>query len=425
MLLQEKPTATLQQRALQIGAGILVLLYLVNLLTPLRLHLDMLRYFAIKDCIELGCPPDSEAAKDYLPFGYTALLLLLSKLHILSSASLVIINIAYLTGTLLLAKKMLETGKWFFLFCILIMLNWTTIKFVLHPLSELQYMFFSMAALYYYHRFTQTEKFASLLIAVFFTILAIATRTVGVALAGAIVLGLIWHYRKQLGTFLNRNKLLVGVIIVIVLLVLVFSKQLGLNHYTGVMTKQYDEGMTLKDIIVGHFIEWGEISVNTSIARLYSMMPKSSADAIFLGFGILFAGIFIYALCSKKVVMPVIVRIYLVLYTILMFNWPFYDPRFWVPVTPLIIFVMMNLPFLKNRLVKPVAMIYLFVYAVLGLGSIGYMIYTSYNKEVFSRTQAAGAYRNEYETYFFGSPQSDTATRVDPFILSVIKRYDK
>ena len=68
------------------------LVYLVNCLTPLRLHVDMLRYFAIKDCVELGCPPDSAAAKDYLPWGYTGLLLFLSKLGILKSFVIVAIN---------------------------------------------------------------------------------------------------------------------------------------------------------------------------------------------------------------------------------------------------------------------------------------------------------------------------------------------
>ena len=44
----------------------LVVVYLVNCLTPLRLHVDMLRYFAIKDCIEFGCPADSVAASWHL-----------------------------------------------------------------------------------------------------------------------------------------------------------------------------------------------------------------------------------------------------------------------------------------------------------------------------------------------------------------------
>src|SRR4051812_22459970 len=86
---------------------ILAAVYLLNCFSPLRLHVDMLRYFAIKDCVELGCPPDSTAAKDYLPWGYTGLLLALSKIGLLKSFVLVLINCIYLGVSLYLIRKML------------------------------------------------------------------------------------------------------------------------------------------------------------------------------------------------------------------------------------------------------------------------------------------------------------------------------
>jgi hypothetical protein len=64
------------------------------------------------------------------------------------------------------------------------------------------------------------------------------------------------------------------------------------------------------------------------------------------------------------------------------------------------------------------------IYAGFGILSVGYITYTSLNKRIFSRTQANGAYRNEYETYFFGKPQSDTATHIDQAALHVIERYN-
>ena len=55
-----------------------------ELFHPSRLHYDMLRYFAIKDCIESKCPPGADP-NDYMPYGYTGFLLLLSRLGILKS----------------------------------------------------------------------------------------------------------------------------------------------------------------------------------------------------------------------------------------------------------------------------------------------------------------------------------------------------
>src|ERR1700743_15258 len=118
----------------------LVVVYLLNCSTHLRLHVDMLRYFAIKDCGELGFPPDSVAAKDYLPWGYTALLLALSKVGLLKSSVLVLINCLYLFGGLFFVKKLFGSSIPPVAPFILILVNWTMIKFVTHPLSEMQYL---------------------------------------------------------------------------------------------------------------------------------------------------------------------------------------------------------------------------------------------------------------------------------------------
>src|ERR1700676_4532646 len=131
-----------QARLLKWSISILGFLFFLNCFTPLRLHYDMLRYFAIKDCIESKCPPGADP-NDYLPYGYTALLLLLSKLGILRSFSIVFVNCLYLFGGLFFVRKIFSYIRSPFFLIFLVLLNWTIIKFVTHPLSELQYLFFS------------------------------------------------------------------------------------------------------------------------------------------------------------------------------------------------------------------------------------------------------------------------------------------
>ena len=143
--------------------AIIALLYLINCCTPLRLHVDMLRYFAIKDCIEIGCAPDSDAAKDYMPVGYTALLLVFSKLGILRSWTIVLLNCLYLFGGIWLVVKMFKGRIHPFVFAVLLLLNWTVIKFVTHPLSEMQYLFFSIASIYFFYRYAQERRLLFLL----------------------------------------------------------------------------------------------------------------------------------------------------------------------------------------------------------------------------------------------------------------------
>jgi hypothetical protein len=400
-------------------------IYLVNCLTPLRLCVDTIRYFGIKDCIEFGCDPNSDAAKDYMPYGYTMLLILLSKLGILRSFSIVLINCAYLFGSIFLIMKMagLTTRKW--TVAVLILLNWTIIKFVTHPLSEMQYLFFSIASLYFFRQFDASRKAGPLVLAFLAGILAFLTRSVGIALFAALIAGLLWIYRKQVIDILTKNKLLIGILVLLVIGVVIFSRLLGLNHYSGVMSNQFQKGLTRFSIIHWHFREWGEIGTNASIAKAAHYFPGHTGEVFFVGMGILLLVLFYYALFFRKNTVPDIAKIYLLFYTLLMFNWPFYDPRFWVPVLPLIIAVAVEaVAEMKNRVGKIVAILFLASYAAMGIGAVGYLTYTSLHKEAFARSQANGVYRNEYETRFYGHPLSDTARKIDPLAMNILNRYN-
>jgi hypothetical protein len=140
--------------------------------------------------------------------------------------------------------------------------------------------------------------------------------------------------------------------------------------------------------------------------------------------GILGFSGFVYICFIRKNSIPFIVKAYLFFYMILLFNWPFPDPRFWVPVIPLIASVISQTTFFNSRLAKIPAFLFFLMYSFLGLISIGYFTYTSFNKKVFSKTQAKGVYRNEYEVHFFGRPLSDTATYVDPNLVEFLNTYD-
>ncbi len=131
---------------------------------------------------------------------------------------------------------------------------------------------------------------------------------------------------------------------------------------------------------------------------------------------------FICSTLAQRLRVPPVVIIYLVLYSVIVFNWPYYDPRFWLPVLPFVISVILKSPMKK---LKPVKIFVFCVYFILGVSAMSYSLYTQFNKEIFARKQAKGIFRNEYETYFFGKTISDTATRVDEYVLDVLKRTGK
>jgi 4-amino-4-deoxy-L-arabinose transferase-like glycosyltransferase len=413
-----------QARLFKWSIYILGFVFFLNCFTPLRLHYDMLRYFAIKDCIESKCPPGADP-NDYMPYGYTALLLLLSKLGILKSFYIVFVNCLYLFGGLYFVRKIFNYIRAPYFLFFLVLLNWTIIKFVTHPLSELQYLFFSLASLYAFYLFVLHKNIWNLLLAFLLAGLAFLTRTVGIALVAALFAALIWEYRKLLLDLVRKNWVLVLAFLLSVAVLLIFSRQLGLNHYTGVMSKQFKEGLRFSDVISWHFSEWGEILLNTSKFKVVGYLPGSLGIWLFAIIGILGICGFVYICFIKKNSIPLIVKAYLFFYILLMFNWPFADPRFWVPVIPLIAAVVSQTSFSRNQVVKMFSVFFFLVYTVLGLVSLGYMTYTSFNKKEFSKTQAKGVYRNEYETHFFGRPLSDTATHTDPNLVDFLNKNDK
>jgi hypothetical protein len=403
---------------------ILSILFFINCFTPLRLHFDMIRYFAIKECIESKCPPGADT-HDYLPYGYTVLLLLLSKLGILRSFSIVFVNSLYLLGGIYFVRKIFYYIRSSYFLIFLVLMNWTIIKFTLHPLSELQYLFFSLFSLYEYSQFVKRKNIRNLLFAFLLAGLATLTRTIGITLIAALFLALAWEYRKRLVGILRKNKVLIVLFILCVMAVIIFSKQLGLNHYLGAITTQFNEGLHFSDILIWHFSEWGEIFLNTPKAKMIGLLPYPLGFWLFFILGIVGICGFIYICFIKKNKIPFIVKSYLFFYILLLFNWPFPDPRFWVPIIPLIAAVVSQQSFSNNRIIKWSSIICLVVYSAFGIIAMSYMTYTSINKKEFSKTQASGVFRNEYEVHFFGKTLSDTVTVVNQNLVDFLNKYDK
>src|SRR5690348_14784925 len=144
---------------LKLAMYAMALVYLVNCFTPLHMHFDSIRYYNLKDCMEHKCDPGSFAATDYLPYGYTTLLLIFSKLGILKSFSIILINCIYAFAGLYFIKKIFEQQVHPYLLVAVVLFNWVLIKFVTHPLSEMQYIFFSSASLFCFHLYRQKSSY--------------------------------------------------------------------------------------------------------------------------------------------------------------------------------------------------------------------------------------------------------------------------
>jgi hypothetical protein len=412
-------------RLLKFASIGLILLYLVNCLTPLRLHVDTIRYFGLKDCLESECPP-GRAENDYLPFGYTAFLFILSKFGILKSFTIVLMNCIYLFASLYMLKKIFKDSLNAWVLFFFVLLNWCVIKHVVAPLSEIQFTFFSIASLYAFRVYSLERKWWQLVLSIALCILCILTRTAGIALFMALMFSLVWLYWKQLKDFIRTHKLLVGIGIASLVAVVFFADELGLTYYTSFVTSgaQQDLGTFIITNLKYHFEEVGQLVLNIPSNKVYNYISPGIGQSIFILVGVAALLLCGYLIFIRKNTIPFVVKAYLAFYCVLIFNWPFYDPRFFVPVVPVLIAALLQVPFRWKQPLKILGILYLAFYAVMGIIGAGYNTYTSLDKKKMARTHANGVYRNEYETVMFGKPLSDTAQRIDPIILDILKRHN-
>lgn len=416
-----------QDRLFKLAALGMALVYLAGCFTPLHLHFDAIRYYAIKDCIELGCPPDSFAAKDFLPYGYTGLLIGLSKLGILSAFTVVLVNCLYLFASIYFLVRIFGKTISPFLFATIVLFHWLMLKFAAHPLSELQYIFFSSASLYFFHGYTRQKGILYLGIAFLFCLLTILTRTIGIALLPALFLGALWHHRERLKRIVQEHKGWLALGLVVLAGALYFSaRQLKILDYTKAMQGQYQDRSGVSVLLENlqmHFRELGEVLVNMSGSRLSGFLPETAGAFLFFLLGVGCLCWIVYVTLSKKAGIPAYIRLYLLFYALIIFTWPYYDPRFWAPLVPLFAAILLRTPF-RWPLLRSLAKLYLGCYLAAGALAAAYSLSIGFNKAEFARKHANGVYRNEYETHFFGKPLSDTAVKTDPKVVELLNKYD-
>lgn len=124
----------------------------------------------------------------------------------------------------------------------------------------------------------------------------------------------------------------------------------------------------------------------------------------------------------KKFPIPLHVRIYLISYILLIFNWPFYEARFWFPILPLtfaVILLSKPAPNFTFTYWKPFLNIY---YVIIGLLVLAYYTRLSYDKSYMARRHDAGLWKDEYHIHFFNEQPADSV--YNKRALYILNKYD-
>jgi hypothetical protein len=196
---------------------------------------------------------------------------------------------------------------------------------------------------------------------------------------------------------------------------LLLTKTAYWQFYTGV-AKKVNISALLLQILSDRLVEFGELFGNFPTSklspRLHFMVPWM---------GLLLLLLILLGLATKRSkVSPT--ELFLVCYMGILFVWPCYDARYWLPVLPLLIAYTV-LAVKSLRFPKVVTAIYCIAYATLGFGAIAYSSRITFAGSKFPEKYGDGNLRPTYCVALQSCPDGVDPNKVDAKALHLLREY--
>jgi hypothetical protein len=312
------------------------------------------------------------------------------------------------------------------LLAVILLLWWPVFRLANNPLSEFLFLALATGSIVVAMATAQAasvfRRAGGMAITAALALAAFKVRTVGVALAPAIV----WAFvsspeRLQLAVKRVRAHpalFAMGGLVLLAIAALVLSKS---QYVTGDLQTQFGRGMwpTLLKTWGYRLTEFGELTLNAPAGKMPTavqpIVPVIGAGAL-----IVFAWLFWR---RRRVLGPA--EVFALGVAGIMFIWPYKDARFWIPVFPILLglcaWVVIHTPSLRARPVVPATVIAVF----LGVGVVGEIYNTrisitpSQFPSRFSDDYLGPAYRAAWGV----RPANDTMP-VDSTALRLLREYE-
>ncbi len=311
--------------------------------------------------------PKSILNLDTLPNGYTYFLLVLKKLSLLNSSTIIFSNIAlYLLGLyplILLLKD--KNNK--YLFLLLCFCSWVVQKHLLYPLSEALYIFVANWSLYLFIVFQKKSELYKLILAILFVGLAFKVRTIGITLIPLLPLSILLNTDLMIKIRGLRPWIIITTTIGFIGTFGVFVKInfININRYLNDAKTQVETEVIATAInnLEIHLYELGQIAFNLSKSQLTGLLKIEQLSKLFfivVGIG---SFMLIMWLIFSGIKRKSLIHIYALLFILVIFAWPYSDPRFWVPVIPILLYLIVEI---NNDIFKTVIVTYTIIWVSIG-----------------------------------------------------------
>ena len=401
--------------------------YLLQVFSPLRLNTDAIAILSMGESAAHGGGFLDSGQKTVFPPGYPALLAVLLTLGLAHPWVIVGLNVVFLTVGLyavnsLLIREFFEDRAVVLIICSFFLLSYVVVKHFTIPLTDVPFFCLSMSCIADTSQTTNVHsnwRFAVLTgTAWLLAVASITVRSIGLALLPPLVFALLSS--PQFKLILERLSLRTKMIIVVIAV------------FVGAGTAYVFENTSYWRIFISdakianifilifqipsyRFRELGELFGNLPTTR---MPPKLLAVVPWMGL-LLFLLTF-FGLATKRRMSPT--EVFLVCYMGILFAWPYYDARFWLPVIPLLIAYSV-LAVKSLRIPKAAITIYCIIFATLGFGAIAYSTRITFAGGKFPDEYGTGSLRPTYCAAFQSCQDGGDPDKVDAKTLRLLLEY--
>ena len=393
-----------------------VLLYVLQVFTPLRLTTDGVAYLSLADLAATQGFPALAHTEFQFPKGYPAFVFVLMKVGIFSSASMVLVNlICFAVGVALSFRTLLALGFERFqavMACVLTVLSFAAVKHITQGMSD--FLFFALAATACWFMTLQSRlKWLAILPCV---ACALEVRFIGLALLFPLA-AMTWSSAKKRPVALARTGLVVAGLMI--------AGVWAGRHYVLKNFQILRLGGLAQFLgrnVIAHFQDFGEMMLN---------VPASKLPVWAYGVTLLVGIIAIVCFWTGIVVLwrrSPWCAAYMAGYCCLILPWPYTDPRFWLPAMP---FVLLTLYAGASAVLKAsfktalegvpklAVVAYCILFCGLGFAALGYSTWLTFSGPKFPDRYGDRLLRTTYLTGC-SAPGAD----VNLPALNLLRRYE-
>lgn len=409
---------------LGIAATLLAFAYLLQTASPLRLNTDSILLLSMSASAADGKGFLFHSGATRFPTGYPAIVALLDRMGLASSGSMILLNCAFVAATLIAyyifcrywldLPPRLSTGL-----CSVVMLSFVLVKHVTMPLGDVSFLgLFTIAVLLT----TRVQDAGGAIhwkwlgLALIVTAAAITVRTIGISLLPAFAWILMAPFLSRAGKSRSIRWSLIFSLLIAALICGFFITQTRYFAETKAVYFQRNPAAWLLKNLFWHVTELGEIGINIPAAKV----PALLLPAFLLG-GLLITGLILRGLWLRRRSFGTW-EITFLTYSGLIFVWPYFDNRFWLPILPLIVVLIAQALIEAARLecFKFIAIALCIWFSVAGTAAIVYSTRISWAGTRFVEFYGNGSLRGTYRAAYFGQPNIVE----DKDALLLLKRYD-